>query len=93
MNFPNNSVASLIQVSVTISVGSEETLDVVKKHEPMIRNNLLMKISSQTPENLMTKEGKLQLQELMLSEIGSVLERMAPGKTVKGLFFTTFVMQ
>jgi flagellar FliL protein len=93
VNFPQGSVASLIQISVTLALGSEATLDVIKKHEPMIRNNLLMQISSQTPENLMTKEGKEQLQQSMLSEVELVLERMAPGKKVKGLFFTTFVMQ
>jgi flagellar FliL protein len=93
VNFPKGSAAKLIQVSVTLLVKGEETIEVLKKHEPMIRNNLLMTISAKGPKNLKTKEGKEELQEEMLEEIGRVMEKMAGKNKVKNLFFTTFVMQ
>jgi len=93
VNFPKGSGASLIQVSVSLLVKGAETIDAVKKHEPMIRNNLLMAISAKGAANLKTREGKEALRETMLDEIGKVMERMTKKNKVKDLFFTAFVMQ
>ena len=93
VNFPKGSGASLIQVSVSLLVKDPETIVILKKHEPMIRNNLLMAISGQGAENLKTREGKEQLRATMLDEIGQVMEKMTGKNEVSNLFFTTFVMQ
>jgi len=93
VNFPKGSGASLIQVSVSFLVKGSETIDALKKHEPMIRNNLLMAISGLGAENLKTQEGKEQLRATMLAEVGKVMEKMTGKNTVDNLFFTTFVMQ
>jgi len=93
VNFPKGSDARLIQVSVTLLVKGEEAIEALKKHEPMIRNNLLMNISAKGAKNLKTKEGKEELRAVMLEEIGKVMEKMAGKNKVKDLFFTAFVMQ
>jgi len=93
VNFPKGSGARLIQVSISLLVKGEDTIDALKKHEPMIRNNLLMAISGQGAENLKTREGKEQLRATMLDEIGQVMEKMTGKNQVSDLFFTTFVMQ
>ena len=93
VNFPKGSGASLIQVSVSFLVKGPETIDALKKHEPMIRNNLLMAVSGLGAENLKTQEGKEQLRATMLAEVGKVMEKMTGKNTVDNLFFTTFVMQ
>jgi len=93
VNFPKGSEARLIQVSVTLLVKGEEAIEALKKHEPMIRNNLLMNISAKGAKNLKTKEGKEALRADMLEEIGNVMEKMAGKNKVKDLFFTAFVMQ
>ena len=93
VNFPKGSGASLIQISVTLLVEDEESIDALKKHEPMMRNNLLMAISAKGSANLMTREGKEALRAEMLKEIGSVMEKMTGQNKVKDIFFTTFVMQ
>ena len=93
VNFPKGSGASLIQVSITLLVQGQDTIDALKKHEPMLRNNLLMTISDQGAKNLMTREGKEQLRAKMLDEIGKVMEKMTGKNEVGNLFFTTFVMQ
>lgn len=93
VNFPKGSGASLIQVSVSLLVKGQDTIEALKKHEPMMRNNLLMAISGQGAENLMTQEGKEQLRVTMLDEIGKVMEKMTGKNKVSNLFFTTFVMQ
>jgi flagellar FliL protein len=93
VNFPKGSGASLIQVSVSFLTDSEETVTSLKKHEPMLRNNLMMKVNAQNPENLKTKAGKEVLRTVMLEEVNQILSKVAEGGRVKEVFFTAFVMQ
>jgi len=93
VNFPKGSAESLIQVSVSFLVKGAETIEQVKKHEPMIRNNLLMAISAQGAANLKTREGKEALRATMLDEVGKVMKKMTGKNKVKDVFFTAFVMQ
>jgi len=93
VNFPKGSGASLIQVSVSVLVKGAESLEAIKKHEPMIRNNLLMAISAKGAANLKTKEGKEELRSTMLDEVEKVMDRMTKKNKVEDLFFTAFVMQ
>ncbi|MDD2761585.1 MAG: flagellar basal body-associated FliL family protein, partial [Methylomonas sp.] len=93
VNFPPGSSARIIKVAVTVLVQGEASFEILKKHEPMIRNNLLMIISSIGADSMKTLEGKQELQAKMLAEVGKVMEKMAGKNTVKDVYFTEFVMQ
>lgn len=93
VNFSKGSPVQVVQISVAFLVAGEETLEALKKHEPMIRNNLLMLISAQNAENLITREEKEKLRTAMLNEVNSILKKMAGDSQVKELFFTSFVTQ
>lgn len=93
VNFPDNSSIQLAQISVSLLVAGEESVEAVKKHEPMIRNNLLMMLAAQNVDNLITREEKEKLRAAMLQEVTTVLKKMTGKSQVKELFFTSFVMQ
>jgi flagellar FliL protein len=93
VNFPKGSAIQMTQISLAFLVAGEETLEALKKHEPMIRNNLLMLISAQKAENLLAREEKEALRTVMLNEVTSILKKMAGKSQIKELFFTSFVMQ
>ena len=93
VNFPASAGAKVIKVSLTVLMTGEASKDAMKKHEPMIRNNLLMAISAVGAEKAKTVEGKQELRAMMQAEIGKVLEKMAGKNTVKEVYFTEFVMQ
>jgi flagellar FliL protein len=93
VNFPKGSSIQMAQISLAFLAAGEETMEALKKHEPMIRNNLLMLISAQPAENLITREEKEKLRIAMLNEVNSILKKMAGKSQVKELFFTSFVMQ
>lgn len=93
VNFPPGASARIIKVAVTVLVKDESSVEVLKKHEPMVRNNLLMAISSVGADPLKTLEGKQTLRALMLNEIGKVMEKMTGKNSAKDLYFTEFVMQ
>ena len=93
VDFPAGSSAKVIKIALTILVKGEASIAVLKKNDPMIRNNLLMAISSIGAEKAKTTEGKQELRALMLTEIGKVMEKMAGKNTAKDIYFTEFVMQ
>lgn len=93
VNFPRDSSIQVAQISVAFLVAGEETLDSLKKHEPMIRNNLLMLIGSQNAENLILREEKEKLRASMLAEVVSILKKMTGKGQIKELFFTSFITQ
>lgn len=93
VNFPKGLKVGFVQISVSFLAINEETVTALKKHEPMLRNNLMMKINAQDPEQLKTRVGKEALRATMLSEVNQILSKMAAGSRVKEVFFTAFVMQ
>ncbi|MCL7420527.1 MAG: flagellar basal body-associated FliL family protein [Methylobacter sp.] len=93
VDFPKSASARLIQISVSFLVEGEETVAALKKHEPMLRNNLLMLISAQNVDELKTRDGKEHLRAVMLNETDTVLKKMAGQSRLKEVFFTSFVMQ
>ena len=93
VDFPKGSSAHLFQVSLAFLVEEQKTLDALKKHDPMIRNNLLMLISAEDIDSLNSREGKDKLRAKILHEVGSVLEKMTGENHVTEVFFTAFVMQ
>lgn len=84
----------LLQVSISVLAGSEETVAALQQHNPMLRNNILMLLSTRKTSELQTAEGKLALQVAVLEEIRNVMDRQAGGSSdVEQVFFTGFVMQ
>ncbi|MGR8929460.1 MAG: flagellar basal body-associated FliL family protein [Gammaproteobacteria bacterium] len=93
VNFPPGSSARIVKISISVLLTDQVSVEMLKKHEPMIRNNLLMVISSMGADQMKTFEGKQALRTMMLTEIGKVMEKMSGKNTVKDVFFTEFVMQ
>lgn len=93
VDFSKSASARFVSISLSFLVEGADTVEVLKKNEPMIRNNLLMLINAQGAENLKTREGKDKLRAAILAEVTGVLEKMAGKSQVKEIFFTSFVMQ
>lgn len=93
VNFSSGSTMRLMQVSISLLVDSQSAIDALNKHDPMIRNNLLMLLSAQNADELITREGKDKLREAVLSEVITILEKMTGKSYVTEVFFTSFVMQ
>jgi flagellar FliL protein len=94
VNFKNNPEARIAQIELSVSSTDQSILDVVKKHTPMIRNNLLLLLSGEDPSALKTSEGKEALRGRIKDAIRKVVVEQAHRKDgVDGVFFTGFVMQ
>jgi len=93
VNFPRGSGARLMQIEFSVLAYDDSAIEVLQKHAPMIRNNLLLLLGRYKPQDLKTVQGKQALREAILSEIQQVMDLQANGEQVEALFFTKFLME
>jgi len=94
VNFDAKGVMRFLQVSIQVMTRDHEVSEMIKLHDPKIRNNMLLLLGSQTYETISTLEGKEELRKKALEIISKVVDdEGGEGKKVEDLYFTAFVMQ
>jgi flagellar FliL protein len=78
-----------LKVTMVLEVGGEEQRIMVERHEPQLRDTILLLLSSQLFDEISTVEGKLELKQALFSRINQVLG----GGAVHRIYFTEFVVQ
>lgn len=93
VNFEDKNYVRFLQVSVDVMAESQVAIDNIKKHMPVIRNNIVFILGEVTYTDISTREGKEGLRKRILKDVQGVLKERAGDESVKELFFTSFVMQ
>ncbi len=93
-NFEAKGLMRFLQVTVEIMTRDATTVDLIRKNDPLIRNDLIMLFSSQRYEDISTREGKDKLRAAALEVVANaVTAEGGDGAKVEQLYFTSFVMQ
>lgn len=93
-NFEAKGQMRFLQVSVEVMTRDVATADLLKLHDPIIRNDLLMLFGNQQYETISTLEGKDKLRAAARALVGKVVSAEGgDAKQVEQLYFTSFVMQ
>lgn len=82
-----------VQLDVTVMSRSQEQIDAVRLHMPLIRNSLVLLFSSEDFEELRTMDGKQLLKISALEAINSILTQETGEGGIENVLFTNFVMQ
>lgn len=93
VNFQDSSSIRFLQVTIEVMSRDPIAIEAVKTHMPVIRNSLVLLFSSQTPENIMTREGKEKIRTDALKEIQKVMKEQTGAPSIEAVYFTGFVMQ
>ena len=94
VNFEAKGTMRFLQVTIKAMTRDPYTAQLIEQHDPVIRNDLLMLLSSQTYETLSSREGKEKLRAEALQVVANVVDAEGGnGANVEQLFFTSFVMQ
>lgn len=94
VNFEAKGLMRFLQVTVEVMTRDPTTLELIKKNDPMIRNDLILLFSNQRYETLSTREGKEQLRQEALQVVKDVIAAEGGNdEKVEQLYFTSFVMQ
>jgi flagellar FliL protein len=94
VNFDAKGVMRFLQVGMQVLTRDHDTSELIKLHDPKIRNNMLLLLGSQTYDSISTMEGKEALRKKALETITKIVDdEGGEGKKVEDLYFTSFVMQ
>lgn len=94
VNFEARGMTRFLQIAIQAMTRDPLTADLIKRHDPVIRNDLLFLLSSQTYETISTREGKEKLRAEALQVVANAIDAEGGnGESVEQLFFTSFVMQ
>ncbi|MEZ5506603.1 MAG: flagellar basal body-associated FliL family protein [Gammaproteobacteria bacterium] len=81
-----------LKADVTLKIEDSATAEAVRRHQPYIRNNLVMLFSRQTEEGLQSPEGRQHLKEEALQEVLNALQAESEPTMVKEVLFTSFIV-
>lgn len=93
VNFGIKSRPKYLMLEVSVATHDETVTDVLEKHIPELRNDLLFLYSTKTSEHLATTEGKNELRQETLGIVSGILKKHSHSGEVDDVFFTRFVMQ
>lgn len=93
VNLADPGKSRYLQADVTLMTRSDDGKILLEEHMPLIRNALLMLLSQQQYDVLVTLEGKQKLQQDALVTVGEVLKTNRVTVKVEELLFTSLIMQ
>ena len=94
VNFDAGSTARFLQVAVQLMTRDPETVEFLKQHDPVIRNDLLLLLGNVRYEDVQTREGKEALLQSSLEAVRKILKAEgAKPEKLEAVYFTSFVMQ
>ncbi len=82
-----------MQIDVTIKGKNQKAMEIIHKHEPVIKNDLNQLFGSQEMKVLQTKEGLLKLNEDATKTVQAFLQKEIGSPGIDQVLFTNFVMQ
>jgi len=93
VNFQDEGQLRYLQITVSVMTKDPKAIAELKRHMPLIRNNLVMLFSGQTREGIISREGKEAIRKEAEAEVQKILKEQTGSPGVKALYFTSFVMQ
>ena len=85
-----------LKAEISVVAKTAKVQEAITAHMPAVRNSLVMLLSRQVYEDLMSNEGKEKLRTEALDEVKAIMKKTAGkkvGKGVEDLYFSSLVMQ
>lgn len=82
-----------LQLDLTMEVKGAELAEKMKTQMPVLRNRVLLLLTSKKPSDIATPEGKAQLSEELLTALREPLSKGGKPNKVSQVLFTSFVIQ
>lgn len=93
VNFRGARGPRFLQIALQVMTREADVEDLLKQHMPAIRSQLVLLFSSQSSEELDTREGKEKLIQETLETIQGVLKKASGREGIEAVYFTSLVMQ
>ncbi len=84
---------SYVKAELTLRVSSPEAETAVREHEPRLRHEMVMLLSSESRDTLSTTQGQDTLRSKALEAFNGVLTDEHTNAEIRDVLFTSFVVQ
>ncbi|KZX76829.1 hypothetical protein A3715_12390 [Oleiphilus sp. HI0009] len=84
---------SYVKAEISLKVESEEHVELVKHHAPLIRHQIVMLLSEQSKEGMSSHTAQETIRLAALSRVKEALAEEVGKTGVQDLLFTSFVVQ
>lgn len=93
VNFETPNGLRFLQLRMEVMSYQQAAIDAVQTHMPLIKNNVILSLSNQSFETMLTTEGKEKIRADVLAEVQGTLDKYQVDAKVEEVYFTDFVMQ
>lgn len=93
VNLSDDTEGRFLQLEIQLMSKDAMASDLIEKHNPLIRNRLLLLFGQKKYEELLSREGKEKLQADALAEIRKIFMAETGRGVIDAVYFTSFVMQ
>lgn len=81
-----------LQVGIVYQVSDDKVVDTMKQYMPVLRNRILLLLSSKKPSDLASVDGKRKLVDELVAAVKDAMPLPA-GQEVRGALLSSFVIQ
>jgi len=81
-----------ISVAVEFMLADNDSLDVIEKHEPLIRDKIISVLGQQSPQHLRSLTGREEVRKQIQNEVNSLLIQESGQGVIENLLFTKFLL-
>ncbi len=93
VNYNANGRARYLQVSVSLLGRDKKSMDALREHQPLLRNELVMLFSAQSFETMLTAGGKEAVRVQATERVQEIASNLLGQPVVEQVLFTNFVLQ
>lgn len=96
VNLQDESAERYLQVAIVLEIANSNAADAIKLYTPIIRNRILLLLSSKQSREIGSPEGKQKLAGEILAEARQPIPASPggkPDKGIEGVHFSAFVIQ
>ena len=93
VNYNANGRARYLQVSVSLLGRDKKSMDALREHQPLLRNELVMLLSAQSFEAMLAAPGKEAVRVQATERVQEIARNLLGQPVVEQVLFTNFVLQ
>jgi len=88
-----SSVDNYLQATFELKVANQQTAEEVRQYLPLIRNGVILLLTSKSNEEISSADGKQKLSTELVEKVNSILGKEGLKDTIQSVNFTSFLVQ
>lgn len=81
-----------VNVGVEIMTATDGSLEVIEKHQPLIRDKIISILGQQSPQKLRSLKGREEIRKTIQNELNMLLKKESGKEAIENLLFTKFLL-